>query len=304
MAESIIPVDLLNPGQVFACMGFLEAADSLVGDARGGFDWSNEADVRFRLNAGSGEDPVEAVLLFLRDAEVTSRSAKELGLDTSKWDIETTQYSSDVPFPFPPPASPATLSGVLSVSDAQSRFAGKAIEISHWGDSRRESGRDNVKFWAGAGGYPGAALARDSLDLVREHMLDHVADPFGLSAEQSSSFRLDWRRDYIPIDIGFSLNAHSGPRFKTVGYPVVEILAAIGLSNSRPENLDKKLHYRYGVLGVGRDGDLFDPFFLRASLGAPDFPFPQRTFLMNLGWPGKEGQARCITTVYEETNHE
>ena len=25
MAEASIPVDLLNPGQVFACLGFLEA---------------------------------------------------------------------------------------------------------------------------------------------------------------------------------------------------------------------------------------------------------------------------------------
>lgn len=49
MAEASIPVDLLNPGQVFACLGFLEAADVLLGEARGGFDWSDEADVCFRL---------------------------------------------------------------------------------------------------------------------------------------------------------------------------------------------------------------------------------------------------------------
>src|SRR6266478_2404604 len=49
MAEAAIPVDLSNPGQVFACLGFLEAADALVGDAEGGFDWSDEADVRFSL---------------------------------------------------------------------------------------------------------------------------------------------------------------------------------------------------------------------------------------------------------------
>jgi hypothetical protein len=27
MAEASIPVDLLNPGQVFACLGFMEAAE-------------------------------------------------------------------------------------------------------------------------------------------------------------------------------------------------------------------------------------------------------------------------------------
>ena len=303
MAEATIPVDLLNPGQVFACLGLLEAAEILLGDATGGFDWSDEAHVRFRLRAGGEGCPVQAVLEFLRDAEVTSRSATELGLDTSKWDVETTQYSSDEPFPFPPPASPATLTAVLAVNDPNHRLASKSVEINHWGDSRAESGRENVKFWAGAAGYPGAGLARDGLDLVRDVLADSADDPFAVWAEQSSSFRLDWRRDYIPLDIGFSLNAHSGPRFKTVGYPVVEILGAIGLTNSRPEFIDK-LHYRYAVIGVSSEGDLFDPFFLRASLGAPKLPFPQRTFRMNLGWPGKEGQARCITTVYEETDND
>ena len=301
MAEATIPVDLLNPGQVFACLGLLEAANTLVGDARGGFDWSDEAAIGFRLQAATQVNAIESVLRFLGEAEVISRSASELDLSTSSWNIATEQYSSDEPFPFPPPASPATLTAVLRVDAVESEFCGKSIEINHWGDSRRETGRDNVKFWAGAGGYPGAALARDSLELVRDTVAESAEDPLNISAEQSSSFRLDWRRDYIPIDIGFSLNAHSGPRFKTVGYPIVEMLAAIGLSNSRPEYL-AKLDYRYGVLGVGRDGDLFDPFFLRASLGTFDLPFPQRNFRMKLGWPGKEGQSRCITTVYEETN--
>lgn len=302
MSEASIPVDLLNPGQVFACLGFLEAADVLLGDARGGFDWSNEADTRFRMSAESDMNPFEAVLTFLRDAKVTSRSARELGLDTVKWGVETRQYCGDEPFPFPPPASPATLTAVLSVTDSDHRFASKSIEISHWGDSRRETGRDNVKFWAGMQGKPGAKVATEALESVGE-ALDHACNaPFDFGTIQSSSFRFDWRRDYIPLDVGFSLNNHKG-YITTVGYPIVEILAAIGLSDARPEFRDK-LSYRYGVLGVADDGELFDVFFLRASLGAPKLPFLQRTFRMNLGWPGKEGQARCITTVYEETHNE
>ena len=305
MAEASIPVDLLNPGQVFACLGFIEASDILLHGALGGFDWSDEANIRFRMRADGDENPFEAVLSFLQGAQVTSRSAQELELDTSSWNVDTIRYSNDEPFPFPPPASPATLTAVLAIDTDEHRFARHRIEIGHWGDSRGETGRDNVKFWAGAAGYPGAALARDALDLVRDEISTSVDNPFHLSAEQSSSFRLDWRRDYIPIDIGFSLNAHTGPRFKTMGYPIVELLAAIGLTHSRPQYIDRsKLHYRYGVLGVGNNNALFAPFFLRASLGAPDLPFPQRTFRLNLGWPGKEGQARCITTVYEETENE
>ena len=141
MAEASIPVDLLNPGQVFACLGFLEAAEILCGDASGGFDWSDEADIRFRLSASGDEHPFETVLLFLRDATVSSRSARELSLDTEKWSVDTQQYSSCEPFPFFPPASPATLTAVLSIEgpkDGDSTGkSDKTIEINHWGEDRR-----------------------------------------------------------------------------------------------------------------------------------------------------------------------
>ena len=87
-----------------------------------------------------------------------------------------------------------------------------------------------------------------------------------------------------------------------IGYPIVEILAAIGLSHARPRRAERtKLEYRYGVLGTDAHGTLYDPIFLRAALGGTELGFPCRRFHMQLGWPGKEGQARCITNVTEET---
>jgi len=65
MPEASIPVDLFNPGQVFACLGFLEAADMLVGDAEGGFDWRNESDARFAMRATCDGNPFAAVLEFV-----------------------------------------------------------------------------------------------------------------------------------------------------------------------------------------------------------------------------------------------
>src|SRR5215831_6002361 len=69
MVEHGIPVDLRNPGQVFACLGFLEAADVLLGNAAGGFDWRDESAVRFLLSADGGGNPFEDVLAFLAGAE-------------------------------------------------------------------------------------------------------------------------------------------------------------------------------------------------------------------------------------------
>lgn len=294
MAEASIPVDLLNPGQVFACLGFLEAADILLGDAQGGFDWSDESNVRFRVQASGDENPVKHVLGFLARADVRSLSPSYSTLATDKWGIQTCRLAHDAPFPSPAPDSPATLPALLCDRDT-----GDQIVLDHWADSRGATSRDNVKFWAGAGGYPGAALVRDGLNLVRSRMQEAVEDPLNVCAEQSSSLRFDWRRDYIPLDIGFSLNKHANTRFVTIGYPLVEILAAIGLTYARPQFISKQ-EYRYGVVGVVPESGLFTPFFVRASLGASVLPFPQRAFRMHLGWPGKEDQARCITTVYED----
>lgn len=304
MAVASIPVDLFNPGQVFACLGFLEAADVLLGDAEGAFDWSDESDVRFMVRASGDESPTSVVLKFFAGARVSSLAPAGSFNDTRKWRVATDTIGVDEPFPFPDPSSPATLPALLE-GPAPAPSERDRLVIDYWGDATR---RDNVKFWGGSAGYPGAALARDAIELVRDQCADAVTDPFKLSAEQTSSFRLDWRRDYIPIDAGFSLNSHVG-RIAAVGYPLVEILAAIGLTHARPARLNV-LEYRFSVLGtrdgeshVGSSSTFFDPSLVRAALGAADLGLQggiQRTFRMYLGWPAKEGQARSITTVSEE----
>lgn len=290
MAEASIPVDLLNPGQVFACLGLVEAADVLLGDARGGFDWSDESSPRFRVSVSGVEDPVKTVLRFLGRAKVISIAPSGSDNETAKWKVDTVRLRQGDPFPFSDPSSPATLPARL-VAD------GRSVVIDHWGD---ETTRDNVKFWAGSGGYPGVALARDALDLVRDRIESSFENPFGLSVPQSSSFRFDWRRDYVPMDAGFSPNEHG--KVAMLGFPLVELLAAIGLENARPLRLTK-LEYRYAVVANGAAQELLDPILLRASLGCAAMPFPQRFFRMRLAWPGQENQARCIVDVIEELNH-
>lgn len=292
MTEASIPVDLFNPGQVFACLGFLEAVDVLLGDAEGGFDWRDRGHVRFVLRAGGHENPFWVALNFMATARVSSQAPFGSPNTTTQWDVPTEVLPIDAPFPFPDPPSPATLPAVFDGGEG-----GKSrLVIDHWGDAT--SRRDAVKFWGGGGGYPGAALARDALSLVRDRCAEAASDPFGLSAPQSSSYRFDWRRDYIPIDLGFSLNSHSG-KIAAMGFPLVEVLAALGLTNARPLK-STILEYRYGVIGSTGAASLFDLSFMRAALGCAALPFPQRRFRMQLGWPAKQGQARAITTVTEE----
>jgi len=290
MAEASIPVDLLNPGQVFACLGFMEAAEILCGRSAGRFEYQGrDVAARFVISADGPQYPVSEVLHFLARAEVKSVAPLGSGLSTEKAKIETVQSEGSI-FPSAVPESSATLPIMLTDKE-------HLIPIDHWADG---SDRDNVKFWAGMAGYPGAALARDALSLVRDlgdnALAAAVADPFDVMAPQSSTFRFDWRHDYIPLDTGFSLNAHSG--MTSVGYPFVELLAAIGMQNARPARVNPrdKLAYRYGVSSA-----MLPTVFARAVLGGESLGFPIRLFRMRLGWPGQEGQARCIVDAQEET---
>ena len=297
MAESTIPVDLLNPGQVFACIGVMESADVLLGDAEAAFDWNHGRETTFCIAATGSEPPVERVMRFLDESRVITRApAPSTNPDRWKasWGEPPEPDDPGSPFPFPDPNSPATLPVVLRDQ------RGNKVALDYWGDATR---RDNVKFWAGSAGYPGAGIVRDALAIASDRIHHYVHDPFALSAAQSNSFRFDWRRDYVPIQDGFSPNKH-GKNIQMVGFPLVEILAAIGVSHARPQRRTK-LEYQYGVLGR-RAGSLLDPVFHRAALGStlpiPGQPF--RRFVMHLDWPGKEDQARCITNVTEEETHQ
>lgn len=298
MAESRIPVDLRNPGQVFACLGLMEAAERVLGArCEGSFQYEgNETQTCFALAVHGREEPVTEVIRFLAQAEVVAIAPRGSVLSTERWKVATEQRADDDPrSPGPPPATPAALPIVL-------RSQGVEVPVEHWSDGGR-AGRDNVKFWAGAGGYPGAGLARDALahvsGLGSNALAEATRDPFQLSASMSSSFRFDWRRDYIPLDAGFSLNDHS--TMTPVGYPLVEILAAVGLQNARPARVSPRdrLAYRYGVSSAR-----LPVVFVRAVLGCQDLGFPLRVFRMRLGWPGQEGQARCIIDAEEEFDHD
>ena len=293
MADSAIPVDLWNPGQVFASLGILEMAEVLLGDAVAAFDWNRGPETLFRVSAATAEPPVERIMRFLEEARIVTRApAGSTNPDDwkSSWGESPEIDAPGAPFPFPDPDSPATLPAVLRDD------AGNELTLDYWGDATR---RDNVKFWAGSAGYPGAAILRDAFRIVRGKMRQHANNPFALSGCQSNSFRFDWRRDYIPIQDGFSPNRHKS--IQMVGFPLVEVLAALGMTHARPSR-KAKLEYRYGVLGCD-NGRLLDPIFHRVALGSETAPVSGcsfRRFVMQLDWPGQEDQARCITQVSEE----
>ncbi|MFY9780668.1 MAG: type I-U CRISPR-associated protein Cas8c [Candidatus Baltobacteraceae bacterium] len=287
MGSSTIPVDLLNPGQVMAALGLAEAAESLLGgevlSAFLGDAGTTQAE--FCVESGNGADSVREVIEFLRSATVAAVVPTKSDLSTKEWNVEEVKASGLVS-PSPVPRAPATLPALL-------QSGGRSITLSSWADGAH-CGLDNVKFWAGSQGKPGAAFAQDMLKLIQQTDTEQcLSDPFSCATPMSGSFRFDWRRDYIPLDAGFSPNKHK-KTVTMVGFPFTEILAAIGLRHARPQRIDK-LHYRYGVWSR-----LLPNVLARPMLGAVDIGVPARTFRMTLGWPGKEGQARCIIDAREE----
>ncbi len=304
MPEWSIPVDLRNPGQVFACRGLVEAAEAIVKagiDSR--FEYEGLAtNATFHLRCDEDVDPVGSVVAFLRDARAITLIPRDANaitlipssstLSTVKWNVDSVICNTPFVSPSRVPSSPATLPVLLQT-------ASTTLQLDYWADGIQQRGRDNVKFWAGSGGYPGSALARDALRLLAALPEDKIAaavrDPFNVAVPMSSSFRFDLRRDYVPLDVGFSPNDHVDVTM--VGFPLTELLAAIGLQNARPARVARrdKLRYRYGV-----SIEYLPSALARVVLGGVDIGFPMRTFQMQLAWPGQENQARCIIDAREE----
>lgn len=296
MAQASIPVDLFNPGQVFACVGFLEAADVLLGHAQGGFDWTNETEARFELHAGGTASPVEAVLEFLIEARCV-RLAPEGYLDSppksqgKKSEQPAKSEASDSTSDGPPhrlATFPGTRADRLALPLRFERN-GHVLDVSHWCDA---SSRNPFKLFAGQ--QRSAAIAQQMLAGVKrlwnERRGELTSDPLGLTAPLGgSTFKFDARKAWTAIDAGYS------PDEQTHGVeasPVVEMLAAIGLEHARPDELERR-EVRYGAWK-----GLLPPALARPALGGARVVAPARIFRFTLDLAGKN---KIVTFAREET---
>jgi CRISPR-associated protein Csx14 len=300
MAQASIPVDLFNPGQVFACMGFLEAADVLLGNAEGGFDWTREPEVRFDVRAGGTESPVDAVLEFLNSAKLErlapkayadppprKSQGKKKGSKQPAKD-EADNPTGDGPLhsieTFPAPEADRL---ALPLRFGRNRHV---LDVSHWCDA---SSRNPFKLFAGQ--QRSAAIAQQMLAGVKklwnERRGELTSDPLGVTVPLGgSSFKFDARKAWTAIDAGYSPDeqAHG-----VEASPVVEILAAIGLEHARPDEFETR-EVRYGVW----EG-LLRPALACPALGGSRVGVPIRIFRFTLDLAGKN---KIVTFAREETH--
>jgi CRISPR-associated protein Csb3 len=300
MAQASIPVDLFNPGQVFACMGFLEAADVLLGHAEGSFEWTNEAEACFKLRAGGTESPMDAVLEFLIEAQrerlvpegfpepppTKSRSKKKGSKQPAN--SEANDPTGDGPVrlvvTFPAPEADRLALPLRFTRD------GHDLDVTHWCDA---SSRNSFKLFAGQ--QRSAAIIRQMLAAVGElrngRRGELMSDPLGLTAPLGgSSFKFDARKSWTAIDAGYSPDEQT---HAVEASPVVEMLAAIGLEHARPDEFETR-EVRYGVWK-----GFLPPVLARPALGGARVGMPIRLFRFRLDLAGKN---KVVTFAQEETS--
>ncbi len=276
MAQASIPVDLFNPGHVFACLGFLEAANVLLGQAEGRFDWTDDANPRFELRVDPNANPFHSVLAFLNDAQ-PRRLVPEGYTDSATADGPLCPLRT---FPAAQ-VDPLTLPIRLA-------HDGRFLDLTHWCDG---SSRNRFKLFAGQ--QRSAAIVQQMLEafrkLWRQRQNAVIQDPFGRTVPLGgSSFKFDARKAWTAIDAGYSPDEQGNT---VEASPLVEILAAVGLEHARPDEFETR-EVRYGVWK-----DFLPPVLARAALGGVRVGVPMRIFCFTLDLAGKN---KVVTFAQEE----
>jgi CRISPR-associated protein Csb3 len=289
MAEHAIPVDLYNPGQVFACLGFLEAADVLLGDAEGGFDWRDEGNVIFVLRAADDANPYEAVLRFLAQAGV-------FDVEPATWPAERILPSvirEEFPAPLEAYWNKQEKKWTRTALPVELVNGTIRVSLTHWADG---SSRNPFKLYSGNRSACSIAAAMISgtrakkkgqnigdletkgiAQLWEERRDAFVKNPFERTP-MGGSFNFDPRGAWTAIDAGYSPNEHG---HQVSASPAVEFLAAWGLENARPNEFETR-KVRYAVWGVP-----LPPVLARAALCGVLTTVPLKHFRFELDKSGK-----------------
>jgi CRISPR-associated protein Csx14 len=308
-----IPVDLFNPGQVFACLGFLEVADEFLGNAEGGFDWSDSSNTRFELKADGDGNPFEHVLGGLAhavskevepkgwpggkatDALVAECFPSQLLDHFDKKEKKWTRTSLPVSLSLPRTDKPASVTTLTGWTDGSSRPLFKLYS----GNRSAHSIASNML--RGKRAKPtktvpdGRVESKGLCQLWQENRTQLVAAPFDVLCSMGGSFNFDPRGGWTALDAGFSPDQQSkaGLLDGISASPVVEILAAWGLDHARPDEY-KTRQVRYGVWH-----GLIPAMLARAAISGVEVIRPFRRFRFTLALSGKN---KVVTFATEEPN--
>lgn len=288
MTSASIPVDLFNPGEVLASLGFLEAAHVLCGRAGGGFRWNDGERAHFVLEADASGNPFEIVLEFLATAEIIRIAPN--GYDGgAKGADPSIPLRNSASFP---EAKPERMALPLRLERG-----GQGLNLTHWCDG---SSRDTFKLYAGnrsAARIVEAMLKGDPkkktkgiCNLWQEDRGRLAENPFDVLTPLGGSFNFDPRAAWTRLDAGYSPDEQ---KHLVAASPVVELLAAVGLEHGRPRRGS-----RWGEVQYAAWTRLLPPSLARAAMGCCDIGTRRRKFRFT---PLRSGHNQVLTLAEEIT---
>lgn len=312
MTSASIPVDLFNPGQVFACLGFLEIADEVLGYAEGGFDWSAPSQVRFDLKTDDKGNPFERVLEQLSQASCREVEPRGWPGEKANGAVVADCFPSPLLDHYDKNGKKWTRT-CLPVSVAI-HLNGKSVSIPlvNWTDG---SSRPLFKLYSG--NRSAHSIANNMLrgkrskptracpdgkvefkglqQLWNEKRTQMIEAPFDVLCSMGGSFNFDPRGGWTALDAGFSPDqqSKSGLLDGIAASPVVEMLATWGMEHARPDEFTTR-QVRYGVWH-----GLVPPMLARVAISGVEVIRPFRRFKFTLALSGKN---KVVTFATEELN--
>jgi len=287
MAEARIPVDILNPGQVFACLGLMEILEILEGHAEGKFDISENI---FVIRTPDNNHPIESVLEYLLNCEF--RMAAPRGW--KPWEHIKNKTKAR--------KSRDTISKAEKIERIMCKnedlndtgtnlpicitYAEKdAFIIYQWCNAAMQQG---LKLYSGNrsafdivknmlyGKGRGANAIKGIYHLYKEKREEMIENPLNTMTEIGGSFNFDPRSTWDAINIGYSIDKQ---KQKILSSPLVEVLSLYCLQYTLPKIIKSDIFY--GVWGA------FLPTSLcRVALGGNRY-FCDKVLMFRLGTSGK-----------------
>lgn len=200
-----IPVDVRNPGQVFACLGLMEVVEALLHPVFAGF---SQDLATFKL-ALPCETPLPRIFDFVAEATISEA---------------------------PSPGEDDRMARPLLFAHSH-----LTLPVGHWAD---RSGRETFKLYAGnRSAFSIAKDMQTLLCSVMADRDAFLCDPWNTLCPMGGSFNLDSRGAWNAMDAGFSPDAHHAPGGNVMASPAVQLLAAIGLQHARPQLQKRRVRY-------------------------------------------------------------
>jgi CRISPR-associated protein Csx14 len=289
MAEARIPVDILNPGQVFACLGLMEILEILEGHVEGKFDIDEN---KFVIRTPGNNHPIESILDYLLNCEF--RMAAPRGW--KPW--ENIKDEKKV----------KKLRDIISKAEKIERIMCKKEELSDKGTDLpicityenkealllyqwcNNTAQQDLKLYSGNRSafdiFKNMLFGKDARNrndmaegvyhLYTQRKEEVIKDPLNTLVEIGGSFNFDPRGAWDAINIGYSIDKQ---KQKILSSPLIEILSQYCLQYTIPKMIENSIFY--GIWGV------FLPTSLcRVALGGNRY-FCDKLLMFRLGISGK-----------------